>query len=96
MDDIIIASENEEDNLNKIKRVFVVAESAGLIIRFDKCQFIKKKVTFLGHILSDGDVRPSDEKTEAIQKYPTPKNVKHNLFWVSLVFSGSLCRDLRK
>lgn len=76
MDDIIVTSESETDNLMKLKRVFEVAEKAGHIIRFDKCQFVQTIVSFIGHILEAGIVRPSEEKTNAIRKCPTPKNVK--------------------
>lgn len=76
MDDLIIASKDEEENFEKVKRVFSVAEQHGLIIRFEKCQFLKKRVTFLGHILEEGSVKPSAEKTLAVRNYPEPKNVR--------------------
>lgn len=76
MDDLIIASKDEEENLKKIKRVFSVAEQNGLKFRFDKCQFLKKRVVFLGHILEGGTIKPSEEKTLAVRHYPEPKNVR--------------------
>lgn len=75
LDDLIVPGINEEDNLNKVSRVLDVAKENGLIIRFDKCVFVSKKVSFLGHILEEGSIRPSEEKTHAIKYYPEPKTV---------------------
>ena len=41
-----------------------------------KCEFLKKTVTFLGHVLCNGQIQPSTEKKEAIKKFPEPKSVK--------------------
>lgn len=38
---------------------------------------MKKEVNFLGHIVRDGTVMPSMEKTAAIRHFTEPKNVKH-------------------
>lgn len=76
MDDIIITAKDEEENLRKVKQVFKVAEENGFVFRFDKCQFMKSKVVFLGHILEGGTVKPSEEKTNAVRNFPKPKNVR--------------------
>lgn len=77
MDDLIVTGKDEIENLNKVKTILEVAEHFGLVIRFDKCQFVKKRVTFLGHVLEKGTIKPSDEKTKAIRLFPTPTSVKH-------------------
>lgn len=84
MDDLIIPGVDETDNLNKLKQVLQVASENGLLIQFPKCQFVMKKVTFLGHVLEGGLVRPSEEKTEAIRTYPQPKNVKQVMSFLGL------------
>lgn len=76
MDDLIIPARDEQENVNKVRRVLELAQKNGLIIRFDKCQFVRRRVTYLGHILERGTVQPSTEKIKAIQKYPEPKDVK--------------------
>lgn len=76
MDDLIIASETEEENIQSLQKVLKVTADAGMIIRFEKCQFVKRNVLFLGHILENGCVRPSDEKTAAIKNYPQPQTLK--------------------
>lgn len=76
MDDLIVAGRSEEENVAKLRKVLKVAEQHGMSIRFDKCQFVRRRVTFLGHILQDGTVSPSEDKTAAVREYPQPRNVK--------------------
>lgn len=53
-----------------------MAAEYGLCIKFSKCQFMRREVTFLGHILEKGTIQPSQEKSNAIRYYPEPKTIK--------------------
>ena len=76
MDDLIVPGRDESEALQNLKSVLKVAEEHGLEINFKKCQFLQKKVSFLGHIIEDGKIYPSAEKTKAVQNYPEPKSQK--------------------
>jgi len=76
MDDLIIPSDDIEDGIRRIKRVFEVAEGAGLDLNWRKCCFLQTRVEFLGHVIEEGHVRPSDRKTEAVRRFPEPASVK--------------------
>lgn len=76
MDDLIVPSENCEEALEKLERIFDRASESGLAINWSKCQFLKAKVEFLGHEIEAGSVRPSAAKTDAVTRFPEPKNVK--------------------
>ncbi|CAK9834317.1 Transposon Tf2-9 polyprotein [Anthophora retusa] len=76
IDDIIIPSIDYESGLNSLKVVLRVASEAGLLINWDKCRFLQPQVEYLGHIVKDGTVRPSERKTEAVARFPKPKNFK--------------------
>lgn len=76
MDDVIIPAQSEEEGLIKLKRVLKVATEYGLEFNFAKCQFLKRKIEFLGYIIENGTIRPSETKTLAVQKFPEPTNVK--------------------
>lgn len=76
MDDLIVPSENYEDALMRLRRVFDRTSQSGLAINWNKCQFLKTKVEFLGHIIESGNVRPSEAKTDAVMKFSKPKNIK--------------------
>jgi ribonuclease HI len=76
MDDFIIPARTEEEGLEKLKRVLARAKEYGLEINFKKCQFLKRKIEFLGYVIEGGTIRPSPEKTIAVQNFPEPKNIK--------------------
>ncbi|GFV21746.1 retrovirus-related Pol polyprotein from transposon 17.6 [Trichonephila clavipes] len=76
MDDIIIPSSEELDGLNRLTRVLETASECGLELNFKKCNFLRSKIEFLGHIIEKGTIKPSLDKTKEVQNFPEPKNVK--------------------
>ena len=76
MDDIIITSENEEKGITKPRKVLEVARKNRLNIKWSKCQFLRKKINFLGYIIENSTIRPSEEKTKTVTSYPLPLNQK--------------------
>ena len=44
-------------------------------IKLRKCEFVKKSVKFLGHIVSAEGISPDPTKVKSIAKFPQPKNV---------------------
>ena len=55
--------------------VFQKLASAGLKLKPNKCEFFKKKITYLGHVVSEKGIDVDPKKTEAVQKWPIPKTV---------------------
>ena len=52
LDDILIASMNEEEHLEHLKLLFQRLISFGLIVSSDKCLFGVSSITFLGHLVT--------------------------------------------
>ncbi|GFX97001.1 retrovirus-related Pol polyprotein from transposon opus [Trichonephila clavipes] len=76
LDDLVIPAKKEKEGLEKLKIIFEVAKKYGLEIKFKKCQFLKKKIEFLGHIAESGTIKPSPTKTLAVRKFPEPTTIK--------------------
>ncbi|GFV10124.1 retrovirus-related Pol polyprotein from transposon 17.6 [Trichonephila clavipes] len=76
LDDLVIPAKNEQEGLEKLKIIFEVAKKYGLEIKFKKCQFLKKKIEFLGHIVESGTIKPSPTKTLAVRNFPEPTTIK--------------------
>lgn len=76
MDDLIIPSRTIDEGIERLRRVLEVARENGLEIRKKKCQFLKRRVQFLGYLVEDGKVQPSEEKTLAIKRFPEPTTHK--------------------
>jgi hypothetical protein len=77
LDDVIIFSKTIEDHFWHISDIFDRLRNAGLKLKRSKCTFLKKQVTYLGHIVNEKGLSPDPEKQIAIQNYPIPENVDH-------------------
>ena len=76
IDDILVASRDEEEHKRDLEAVFQKLQQHGLVIRKEKCVFGKPSITFLGHLISGNGITPLPERITALQKYPQPKTVK--------------------
>ncbi|GFX78119.1 hypothetical protein TNCV_5134671 [Trichonephila clavipes] len=88
LDDLVIPAKNEQEGLEKLKIIFEVAKKYGLEIKFKKCQFLKKKIEFLGHIVESGTMKPSPMKALAVRKFPEPTTIKTStkFSWFNWIF----------
>lgn len=80
MDDLIVLSSDVEEGVMRLRRVLATASEFGLDIKWKKCQLLCKRVEDLGHLVEGGKIEPSVHKTEAVRKYPEPRNRSHGVF----------------
>jgi hypothetical protein len=76
IDDIIIASENEEVHKKHLDKIFRKFNEIGLTIKLSKCQLGQEQVDFLGYTVSAEGLTPRGDKTKAIADYPKPQTVE--------------------
>ncbi|KAK3729021.1 hypothetical protein QZH41_002883 [Actinostola sp. cb2023] len=57
----------------------------GLKLKPAKCQFLKQRVTFLGHVVSSQGIETDPEKTKAVVDWPVPVDVKELQRFLGLV-----------
>ena len=65
-----------EIHLEHLRSLFVRLREADLKLKEVKCNFLKKHIQYLGHIISGKGITPMPEKFECIQKMPPPKTPK--------------------
>ena len=76
VDDILIAtSGGVSAHLHILKQVFGKLAKHNVRLSGPKCQFLKDKVKYMGHILSKQGISPVKSKLEAIQQAPRPADV---------------------
>ena len=78
LDDIIVFSPNMETHLEHLRGLFVKLREADLKLKEVKCNFLKKHIQYLGHIISGVGITPLPEKLESIQKDTTTQNPKRS------------------
>ena len=76
LDDIIIFSQNEEEHLKHIEIIFKKLKKAGLKLKESKCDFFKKEIHYLGHLISVSSIQPLPEKLDSIRNMPKPRSPK--------------------
>ena len=62
--------------MERLRRVLIRLRDAGLTINLCKTSFCQATVTYLGHIVGGGNIRPKAANIEAIVKYPIPFSKK--------------------
>lgn len=75
MDDILVATDMIEKHFEVLDEVFRLLTQNLLELCLDKCRFLYKEIQFLGYVVSEKGVRPSDDRIEAVKEFPTPKNI---------------------
>ncbi|XP_071941068.1 uncharacterized protein [Antedon mediterranea] len=72
LDDIAIFSTDWNSHLLHITEVLDRINAAGLTVKPTKCEIAQETVSYLGHVIGNGLVRPSPDKLSALQNYPRP------------------------
>lgn len=65
VDDLIIPAANEDEAVDRLKIVLERAREYGLKINKKKCQLLKRRVELLGHVVENGKLYASPDKTKA-------------------------------
>src|SRR6266498_2886118 len=76
LDDIIIYSKIWKGHLNYLRLVFKALRGVGLMVKVKKCEFAKKELKFLEHIIGREGIRMDPEKIEKMVNIRPPKNLK--------------------
>jgi len=76
LDDIIAISSTLQEHINQLREVFVRLRKFNLQLQPPKCEFLRRKVNYLGHVITEDGVEPDRAKVECIANYPVPRNTK--------------------
>ena len=85
LDDIIIFSKNELDHLKHLEEIFSRLERFGLKMKREKCDFFKRHIQYLGHLITRDGFTPLPEKLESIRNMPRPKSAKEVKQFLGLI-----------
>jgi len=81
IDDLLVFSSSPEDHLDHLSRdhlnrVMKCIREVGLKVNPSKCQFIRKEVEYLGHVITPEGLRPNEKLITAVKDYSLLKNVQ--------------------
>ncbi len=85
LDDLIIFGKDYEEHYKRLEQVLQRLKEAKLKLSPKKCHFLQQRILYLGHVIENGKIFPDPAKTELIDNYPVPKNLKEVRAFVSLL-----------
>jgi transposase InsO family protein len=85
LDDLLIATETVEENLEILKRVLRILVDNKLELKLRKCEFLATKINYLGYRVSAVGITPNPENIVSVSNYPIPTNFKELHSFLGLV-----------
>jgi len=84
LDDIVIYASSLREHEIKFNKLTARLRESNLKLQPDKCEFLRKEVNYLGHIIGENGVKPDPKKIEAVEKFPQSVNAKNIKQFLSL------------
>src|SRR6267154_6339677 len=84
LDDIILFSKTVKEHLVRLRQLLDRLRQANLKLKPSKCHLLRRKVNFLGHVISAGSIATEPEKIEQVIDWPEPKDVSEVRSFVGL------------
>jgi len=76
LDDIVIYARSLAEHDVKLQEVLDRLRTYKLKLQPEKCEFLRKEVSYLGHQITEARVRPDPQKVASIERFPTPTNLR--------------------
>ena len=70
--------------MEHLREIFHRLKRADLKLHIKKCCLFQQRVSFLGHILTESGIEVQPDKVEAVQNWPTPRNLTELRSFVGL------------
>lgn len=85
LDDLVVFGRNLSIHNKNLQDVFERLRKVNLKLNPQKCNFLKKDLLYLGHVVSGDGVLPDPDKIKVVQNYPCPTNVDESRRFVAFV-----------
>lgn len=76
LDDIFIFSKTREEHVHHVQSVLHRLQENSLYVKAEKCEFHACTVSFLGYIVTKGNLQMDPAKVSAVTTWPVPENRK--------------------
>ncbi|CAF3221850.1 unnamed protein product [Rotaria sp. Silwood2] len=76
IDDVVIFSPTFEQHMTDLEKVFQALQSANLTLKASKCQFCRREMRYLGHIITQNGIKPDPDLIKSVTNFPQPKKIK--------------------
>jgi hypothetical protein len=84
IDDVIVFSDTWPEHIKHLSELFDRLVKANLVINLKKSEFAKATVTYLGHVVGQGQILPRQAKVQTILNFPPPTNKRELLRFLGM------------
>ncbi|UYV84114.1 hypothetical protein LAZ67_X001216, partial [Cordylochernes scorpioides] len=75
-DDFVIFSNTIEEHAQHIQKLFLVCQEENIKLNYNKCEFFKTQIEFLGYTIKSGTYTPQIKNLDVINAIKVPTNLK--------------------
>ena len=75
IDDVLIFGKDQKEHDERLNTALERIQKAGVTLNAEKCEFSKRQVTFLGHVINENGISADPQKTAAITDMAAPTNI---------------------
>ena len=94
IDDVIVYSDTWEEHMLRLRVLFTKLAAANLTVNLKKSEFGHARVTYLGYVVGQGQVKPVTSKVEAIHSFQVPANKKELMRFLGMArYYRKFCRN---
>ena len=94
IDDAIVYSNTWKEHVERVRAFFERLKRANLVINLAKSEIAQAHVTYLGHEVGQGFVKPTEAKIQAIVEYPIPNDKKALMRFLGMAgYYRKFCRN---
>ena len=86
LDDVIVMVPTFEEELERLKQVFERLAHAGLKLKPKKCFLFRKRVSYLGHVVTEEGITADPGKVEQVRTWPVPESSTEVKSFLGLAF----------
>ncbi|UYV78594.1 hypothetical protein LAZ67_16002094, partial [Cordylochernes scorpioides] len=85
IDDVLVSTASVEEHIAVLKTIFVRLQKHNIKLKREKCEFLRREIQYLGHLIKEDGIRPLDDKIQGLQKAKSPTNVSELRSFLGLV-----------
>lgn len=83
-DDLLVATSTFKEHLEILNDVCTTLGRAGLTVNFDKCEFCKEELRYLGYIVGSQGLKTDPLKLDCIKNFPRPATARQLRAFIGL------------
>ena len=85
MNDVLVVGKDQTEHDERLKAVLQKIETAGATLNPSKCEFRRRQLKFLGHLVDEEGIRADPDKVTAITEMVPPTNISELCRFMGMV-----------